>query len=260
MIVDDAVQSQQPEAAEPKPKRLARLVAHNIVPGLCAQLYRQRFQSDLEWGQGDGAVLSRVLGMNPSWTMDELEAMIRAYYASDNIRYGEQPSEWLPTLSKYRHGPLDSQGTPKAELARIDAEVARQNAEISAAEDRRQAEARSRDKQAILDRAIASVGRDLLAKGYEVFRPLGPSTCHLIATSQPHSRTVHALRIRVVPGASEPSGKSHCYEALIPEETDFNPLNSSRPTLTTPIHYAPPLIGDVSNRSAQAMTPETGHE
>jgi hypothetical protein len=244
MITDElAAQSEPSETETIAPKRLARLTAHEVVPGLCAHLYRQRFHKDLEWGQGDGAALSRLLGMNPHLTINEVEVMIHAYYASDFIPFAQQPYEWLPKLMKYQHGPLDAQGTPKAELARIDAEVAKANAAMAAEAERRRVEERSKDKEALLDRAIARVGRDLLSKGYEVFRPVGPATCHLVATDRIVSRRTQALRITVLLGDTAPSANSRCYQALVPIEGTYNPLNAQPLQQTIPIRYEPPLAG-----------------
>jgi hypothetical protein len=80
--------------------------------------------------------LNRVLATNKNWTVSDVENMVKSYYASDGITL-QQAFEWLPKLMKYQYGPLDAQGTPKAELARIYAEVAKRNAEISADVDRR---------------------------------------------------------------------------------------------------------------------------
>jgi hypothetical protein len=218
---------------------------HEVVPELCKRLYEQRFDRELYWDQGDTLALNRVLAINKNWTVTDVENMVKSYYASDGITL-QQAFEWLPKLMKYQYGPLDAQGTPKAELARIYAEVAKRNAEISADVDRRQAEASANDKEAQLQRAIARVQQDLRSRGLEVFKPAGPNNCHLIAMSRSSTRKAQALRIVVRPYGVAPTNDTRYYQALVPDDIKRNPLNSLGSMLPPGqdpdvITYQPPL-------------------
>lgn len=215
---------------------LSRL--HEVIPKLCMQLFRQRFQRELEWCKGsDTPALSRVLALNPTWTVEDVEMMVRAYYASDGIRYAGQPYEWLPQLGNYQNGPLNGQGTPKATLAAIEAEVAQRNARIDAEIQQRNADRKARDKKAFLDRAIAASYRDLRSKGYEVFRAMGSMSCHLLASSE-LTRWAHALRIIVRIDESSVVADGRYYQALV---TASSRNSDSSETLV--VRYEPPLPG-----------------
>ena len=171
--------------------------------------------------------------------------MVKSYYASDGITL-IQPYEWLPFLFKYQEGPLDHQGTPKRRLAAIDAEVARMNQEVLAEETRRKQERSEWDKEARLERAIARVQQDLRSRGLEVFKPAGPTSCHLIAMSSPSTRKVSAFRIVVRPHGTVPTSDTRCYQAMVPDDVKRNPLNSLGSMLPPGkdpdvITYQPPL-------------------
>ena len=217
-----------------------------VVPELCKRLYEQRFGKELYWDRGDTVALNRILATNKNWTVSDVEDMVKSYYASDGIPYLQQPYEWLPLLFKYRDGPLDHQGTSKRQLAAINAEVGRMNRELLAEEDRRKQERDTQNKEAQLDRAIARVHGDLLSKGYEVFKPAGPASCHLIAMSRVLTRRAQALRILVRPYGVAPTNDTRYYEAIVPREAQRNPLNSSGPMLShrhdpDVVTYQPPL-------------------
>jgi hypothetical protein len=215
---------------------------HEVVPELCKRLYEQRFDRELYWDQPCTAALTRVLATSKSWTVADVEGMVKSYYASDGIPYALPPFEWLPQLAKYKWGPLDSTGVPKSTLEAIENQVAQRNAEMDAHFKQRELERKASDKVALHSRAIARVTRDLMSKGYEVFRPVGQSSCHLLATSGIPTRWIHALRIVIRLDGEAVVADGRCYQALVRPEVEWSPLSDlPDPNQRRPIQYEPPL-------------------
>ena len=120
------------------------------------------------------------------------------------------------------------------------------NRELFEEEDRKKQERDDQDKEAQLARAIARVQRDLRSRGLEVFKPAGPSSCHLIAMSSLSTRRASAFRIVVRPYGVAPTNDTSYYQALVPQEVQRTPLNSSGPWLPPGrdpdvVTYQPPL-------------------
>jgi hypothetical protein len=243
MLTNTQVSKVQPSCGR-RPQRtqedLDRI--HQDIPALCAILFKQKFDRDLEWDKGCSAALSRVLAFNPEWSVDEVKMMVRSYYQSFGIPYALPPFEWLPQLAKYRWGALDSSGVPKSTRDSIEAEVAQRNAEMDAHFKQRELERKASDKVALHSRAIARVTRDLMSKGYEVFRPVGQSSCHLLATSGIPTRWVHALRIVIRLDGEAVVADGRCCQALVRPEVEWSPLSDlPDPNQRHPIQYEPPL-------------------
>ena len=126
----------------PRPSAREVKIMREAVHALTQKLYKERFGIEPEpWSNNDDLALDRHLAVskfNPWPTVAEVESLLRAYFASDG-RQPDRPYQWLPTLEKYKSGPLDAHGEPKSVVAAREAELTRKRVEITAETARRDA-------------------------------------------------------------------------------------------------------------------------
>ena len=126
----------------PRPSAREVKIMREAVHALTQKLYKERFGIEPEpWSNNDDLALDRHLAVskfNPWPTVAEVESLLRAYFASDGIQ-PDRPYQWLPTLEKYKSGPLDAHGEPKSVVAAREAELTRKRVEITAETARRDA-------------------------------------------------------------------------------------------------------------------------
>jgi len=104
-----------PPAENPKPrkKKQTSLIdsRHSPVRELILSLYQQTFPSapKCPWDGRTGTVLQKILRANPSWTIPQIQEMVRNRFASEGIAPAA-PVDWLPKLSSYALAPLNKYG------------------------------------------------------------------------------------------------------------------------------------------------------
>jgi hypothetical protein len=197
---------------------------HLAVKELTERLYKERFDIDLVFDNGDLIALDRFLApskFKPWPTIAEVQALVRAYFASDGIQ-PDRPYMWLENLGKYRSGPLDKSGAPKslvaAQRAEVDETIA---ASIREAEERKRADvAANRDR--LLARLVMKVAEDLRSRGFEVFRPVS-DVSHIVATQKSAStRNCAAIRIICRANIEELTRNTTAfYQAIVDPDTDL---------------------------------------
>ena len=82
---------------------------HAPIRQLIQELHVKNFQVQCVWDGSEGKALDSLLKSNPTWTEDQLAAMVRNRFASEAVN-GARPRKWLPNLSDYATGPLDRYG------------------------------------------------------------------------------------------------------------------------------------------------------
>lgn len=92
------------ESAEPRPDP-----RHAPIRELIMRRHFERFNVPVQWDGSEGKALDRVLASNPSWSVDQMSAMVNNYFDSEGIT-GARPRKWLPDLGTYAAGPLDRYG------------------------------------------------------------------------------------------------------------------------------------------------------
>jgi hypothetical protein len=216
--------------ARPSQRELDQL--HNAVRDLYYELFKQRFGREADfWDSSDGSALDRYLRSATGWTTDRVLELVRSYFASDEIG-PERPHQWLQSLDKYGEGPLGPLGIPKRSIAAIDAELARKHAEITAETARRNAAIAEEDEERCFEDARMRVTKDLLARGYDVFKPIWPSGCHLLAVRKTADLpNAEALRI-VIRVGQRPTRDRRFFQAVVASGSN------------APVVYDPPLKED----------------
>jgi hypothetical protein len=194
------------EVVSPMPKPSAREVRllHEAVKELTERLYRDRFDAELVWDKGDDLALDRYLALSvnkfsPWPSVEEIESLLRAYFASDGIQ-PDRPYLWLENLGKYRPGPLDKSGVPKSLVAAQRAEVDETIAASIREAEARKAAAAAADRSRLVARLVIKVAEDLRSRGFEVFRPVS-DVSHIVATLKSAS-TRNCAAIRIICRAS----------------------------------------------------------
>jgi hypothetical protein len=176
---------------------LEREQLHTAVATLTAKLFRQRFGQEMrEWTPNDSAALDNFLLMTRVRTMEEMEPLLKDYFASDDITTAE-PWMFIRDLTKYGSGPLDNRGVSKTWLAKQAAEMARATS-AGVAHAKRQEESKqleNRDQRH--SQATAEVIKNLSARGYSVFKAVYSATCHLLAIS-PMANTARVSALRII--------------------------------------------------------------
>lgn len=79
---------------------------HGIIRSLIQRLFVERFHFKCQWDGSEAKSLSRLLAANPSWTAEQLSAMVKNRFASDALT-SERPRLWLANLDKYAGAPVD---------------------------------------------------------------------------------------------------------------------------------------------------------
>jgi hypothetical protein len=217
----------------PRPTAREVTIMREAVHELSQKLYKERFGIEPEpWNKSDDSALDSYLAIskfNPWPTVAEVESLLRAYFASDGI-HPDRPYQWLPTLWKYKSGPLDSTGESKSVVAAREAELARQRAEATAKTARRDVAIAEEDEERRFEDARLKVTRDLIQRGYEVFKPIFPSGCHLLAVRKTvDTRSGEALRIVVRTGSNATRTDRRFYQVLVSQDPN------------APIVFDPPL-------------------
>jgi hypothetical protein len=82
---------------------------HAPIRELIQSLYLERFKVRVQWDGSEAKVLDRVLESNPTWTVEQMSAMVRIRFDSQGIT-SARPRKWLPDLGTYAAGPLDRYG------------------------------------------------------------------------------------------------------------------------------------------------------
>jgi hypothetical protein len=170
----------------------------SAVATLSAKLYQERFGQEMEpWDGADTAELSKYLLVASFPTLEEVEQLIRNYFASDGIT-DARPWLFLKDIRRFSGGPLDASGESKTSIANIRREMAATAAAASAEATRRKQSIEAEDRDLRLRRATTTVVCDLERRGYSAFKPVFAATCHLLAISTTASTsTVPAIRIIV---------------------------------------------------------------
>jgi hypothetical protein len=176
---------------------LEREQLHTAVAALTAKLFRQRFGQEMrEWTPNDSSALDNFLLMTRLRTMDEMEPLLKNYFASDDITTAE-PWMFIRDLFKYGSGPLDNRGVSKTWLAKQRAEMARESSAVALQAKRREEATQVENRDQRLTHATAEVIKNLTARGYSVFRAVYPATCHLLAIS-PMADTARVSALRII--------------------------------------------------------------
>jgi hypothetical protein len=215
-------------AARPSQRELDQM--HSAVRDLYYELFKQRFgrEADL-WDSSDSSALDRYLRSSTGWTTDRVLELVRSYFESDEIG-PERAHQWLQSLDKYGEGPLGPLGIPKRSIAAIDAELARKHAEITTETARRNAAIAEEDEERRFEDARMKVTKDLLARGYEVFKPIWPSSCHLLAMRKTADVPKgEAIRVVVRTGSNATRTDRRFYQVLVSQDPN------------APIVFDPPL-------------------
>jgi len=89
---------------------------HAPIRGLIQKLHLNKFRVKCEWDGSEAKELKHLLTANPSWTEEQLAAMVHNRFDSDEIP-SARPRKWLSSLGSYASGPLDRYGKPKAPKA-----------------------------------------------------------------------------------------------------------------------------------------------
>jgi hypothetical protein len=87
--------------------------------------YRNRFGLECTWDGSDARALDSFLKANPSWTVDQIGAMVLNRFHSDDIN-AARPRVWLPRLGDYADGPHNQYGRALLTASKPSAEAARQ--------------------------------------------------------------------------------------------------------------------------------------
>jgi hypothetical protein len=219
-----------------KPSSREVRLMHEAVKELTERLYKEQFDIDLVFDNGDLLALDRFLApskFKPWPTIAEVQALVRAYFASDGISGADRPYQWADKLGKYSSGPLDRNGVPKsvAEAQRIEVE-ATIAASIREAEERKAAAAAA-DRSRLVARLVMKVAEDLRSRGFEVFRPVS-DVSHIVAT-QKSANTRNCAAIRVVCRASIEEltrNTTAFYQAIVDPDQDLR---------VSSVVYYPPL-------------------
>lgn len=87
---------------------------HGQIQREIERLYRMH-NGDLlpPWNGHHGTILKKMLGENPSWTLDRWHHCIYNRFLSQDVNVGEDPISWLKKLPNYCSGPLDRFGKLK---------------------------------------------------------------------------------------------------------------------------------------------------
>jgi hypothetical protein len=170
----------------------------STVATLSAKLYKERFGQEMEpWDGADTAELNKFLLVSSFPTLEEVEQLIRNYFASDGIT-DARPWLFLKDISKYGGGPLNASGESKTWIANTRREMAAAADAASAEANRRKQSIEAEDRDLRLRRATSMVVCDLERRGYSAFKPVFAATCHLLAISTTASASsVPAIRIIV---------------------------------------------------------------
>lgn len=170
----------------------------SAVATLSAKLYKERFGQEMEpWDGADTAELSKFLLIAQFPTVEEMQRLLRNYFASDGIA-DARPWLFLKDIRKYSGGPLDASGESKVSIANTRREIAAAADAASADAKRRKQSIEAEDRDLRLRRATTTVVCDLERRGYSAFKPVFAATCHLLAISTTASTsTVPAIRIIV---------------------------------------------------------------
>lgn len=79
---------------------------HGPVRELIQQLHLKHFRVRCQWDGSEAKVLDRLLSANPSWTEEQITAMVRHRFDSEGIA-SDRPRKWLPNIGSYAAGPQD---------------------------------------------------------------------------------------------------------------------------------------------------------
>jgi len=213
-----------PAPTIPKPSTHQVRRMHLAVKELTEKLYKERFDIDVVFDKGDELALDRFLApskFNPWPTIEEVQALVRAYFDSDGVSGADRPYLWADKLEKYRSGPLDKNGVPKsvaeAQRAEVEATIA---AGLREAEERKEADAAAARERS-LSHLVQKVAMDLHSKGFEVYKPVG-AVSHIVAVRKDTStRNVPAMRIVCRRNADELTRKADFYEAVVSPDQDL---------------------------------------
>jgi hypothetical protein len=170
----------------------------STVATLSAKLYKERFGQEMDpWDGADTAELSKFLLVASFPTLEEIEQLVRNYFASDGIT-DARPWVFLKDIQKYGGGPLNASGESKAWLADTHRKMEAAAEAASVEVKRRNQSIEAEDRDLRLRRAISMVVCDLERRGYSAFKPVFAATCHLLAISTTASTSaVPAIRIIV---------------------------------------------------------------
>jgi hypothetical protein len=224
-----------PVATVPKPSPQEVKRMHLAVKELIERLYKEQFDIDLVFDNGDLLALDRFLApskIKPCPTIAEVQALVRAYFASDGISGADRPYQWADQLGKYSSGPLDRNGVPKsvaeAQRTEVEATIA---ASIREAEERKAADAMAARERS-LSHLVWIVGEDLANRGFETYKPVG-AVSHIVAVRKNAlTRNVMAMRIVCRKSAEELTRDTDFYQAIVSPEQDVR---------IVPVVYHPPL-------------------
>jgi hypothetical protein len=89
-----------PSLSEPVDPRYA------VIRELIQQSHLKKFRVKCRWDRSEGKAMYCLLSSNPSWSVEEIEQMVRNRFSSDDIA-ADRPRRWLGDLGRYAAGPLD---------------------------------------------------------------------------------------------------------------------------------------------------------
>jgi len=226
-----ALRNAEPKKVRPTRQQVEQM--HKAVQQLHDQLFKQRFGREPEpWSGTDTSALDKTVQPMPSWTTEEVLNLVKNHFESAGIQ-PERPYLWFPRLGQYYYGPLAADGIPKQSHAAMAAETASKLADAARVAAEAKAAEEARDTEAILRRAMSKVMQDLRCRGFDVFTPMGPATCEVLATRKNAStKTTPALRIRIVTPPGRVGNDPGFYQALVSPDQDLQ---------VDPVVYFPPL-------------------
>lgn len=224
---DDA----KPIAVKPSRQEVAR--RHKSIPALYQRLFKERFRTEAyPWDGNDTCYLEKSVFsiFAHSWTVEEVERIVRAYFDSDGI-LPSRPYEWLPNLYRYQCGALGANGISKSTLAVIAAEDAKKRTAILREVAEREAAIAEADGERLLCRLLSKVTRDLQFRGFEVFKPVRNQSYLIAMRRSLSTKNVLALRIVCRNGENEVTKNDDFYQAV----------TSDQDIQVDPVVYYPPL-------------------
>jgi uncharacterized protein YdaU (DUF1376 family) len=105
--------AEEPPAEEnPKPRKKKQVSLidprHSPVREFILSLHEKTFPATptCPWDGRTGTVLKKLLKANPSWTVSQIQGMVKNRFDSEGIA-PDSSVEWLPRLSSYAAGPLN---------------------------------------------------------------------------------------------------------------------------------------------------------